>query len=141
MNFDEALVAHAEWKLKLMMHLQGEAHYEAASVCKDNQCKLGKWIYSDGKKFQNESIYEKLRERHAAFHRAAAEVIQVADGGRTDKARAMIADGSDYAKISSEVIESIGHIKRRVEAKVERLMEEVPLGLNFRQLFLRFSKT
>ena len=129
MNFDEAIVAHAEWKLKLTLYLQGEGKFDHAIVCQDNQCKLGKWIYSDGKKYANEPAYEHLRQVHAKFHACAGSVIQAVDSKNIDDAKKMIASGNSYEEISATVINAISAVRRRVEEKTNLIMQNVNVGV------------
>lgn len=129
MNFDEAIVAHAEWKLKLTLYLQGDGNLDHSIVCQDNQCKLGKWIYSDGKKYANEHTYEHLRKVHADFHRCAGMVIQTVDSKKIDEAKNLIAPESEYTKISAIVVEAISAVKKRVEEKTNMIMQNVNVGV------------
>ncbi len=129
MNFDEAIVAHAEWKLKLTLYLQGEGKFDHVVVCQDDQCKLGKWIYSDGKKYANEPAYEHLRQVHAKFHTCAGSVIRAVDNNKSDDAKKMIASGSSYEEISAAVINAISAVKRRVEEKTNLIMQNVNVGV------------
>lgn len=129
MNFDDAIVAHAEWKLTLTLYLNGEGRLDANIVCQDNQCKLGKWLYSDGKKYANEHAYEHLRAVHAKFHQSAAQVIKTVDDAQIDAAKNLIAPGSEYAKVSASVIEAISAIKRRVDEKTNLIMQNVNVGV------------
>lgn len=129
MNFDEAMLAHAEWKLKLHLFLHGEGALDAASVCRDDACKLGKWLYSEGLRYSNEPAYAALRSQHAQFHRCAADVVATICDGRRAEARAMIEHGSDYDQVSSRVFESIAEMKRRVEEKTGLIMGNVMVGI------------
>ncbi|MBP9708891.1 MAG: CZB domain-containing protein [Oligoflexales bacterium] len=129
MNFDEAIVAHAEWKLKLTLYLQGEGELNHSVVCQDNQCKLGKWIYSDGKRYANEHTYEHLRKVHADFHRCAGEVIKTVDDGKISVAKQLITNDSEYAKVSTIVIDAISAVKKRVEEKTNLIMQNVNVGV------------
>lgn len=129
MNFDEAIVAHAEWKLKLTLYLQGEGKLDPSVIRQDNQCKLGKWIYSDGRKYQNETAYEELRRLHADFHRCAACVVESVDQGNKAEAKQQIAPESEYSTVSAKVIDAIGVVKRRVEEKTNLIMASVASGV------------
>lgn len=129
MNFDEAIVAHAEWKLKLTLYLQGDGKLDHKVVCQDNQCKLGKWIYSEGKKYSNEKAYEHLRAVHAQFHSTAAKVIKTVDDNNIELAKSMISADSEYSKISTTVMDAISSVKKRVEEKTNLIMANVNAGI------------
>ncbi len=129
MNFDEALLAHAEWKLRLNLYIHGEGSLDAKVVAEDCHCKLGKWLYAEGRKFQSEVEYEDLRRVHAEFHRHAAQVVEAVDRGDREGARAMLAPGSAYADASTAVFVAIGAIKARVAEKTDLIMQCVPSGI------------
>jgi hypothetical protein len=99
MNLDEAMLAHAEWNLKLHLYLHGEGKLDANVVCRDNACKLGTWSYSDGPRYANEAAYASLRMEHANFHRCAACVVSAVDDEEKALARTLMDAGSDYERV------------------------------------------
>ena len=129
MNFDEALLAHADWKLKLHLFIQGDGQLDPNVGCRDDQCKLGKWIYSEGMKYASDPDYETLRQRHAMFHRHTADVVRLVGRGDTLAARAMLGANSDYEAISAQVSSAISQMKRRVEEKTGLIMKHVAVGI------------
>ncbi len=88
--FFKALEAHTHWKIRLRKHLDGtsEEKLDPDMVCKDDQCTLGKWIYGEGKNYQNIASYDQLKHIHAEFHQCAADIIREADSGAIEKAEA-----------------------------------------------------
>lgn len=112
MNFDEAGRAHTEWKLKLAAYLaKPDKTLNAAEVESDCKCKLGVWIHGDGKKHQSIAAFAKLKEAHARFHRAAADVVRRADAGKNVKAETEIGAESPFASASSDVVLAIAKMK------------------------------
>lgn len=63
MNFDEAIKAHAAWKIKLKQYIhKPDKNLSADVVGKDNLCDLGKWIYGEGEKnFGHSQDFKQLR--------------------------------------------------------------------------------
>ncbi|MEW6164627.1 MAG: CZB domain-containing protein [Pseudomonadota bacterium] len=115
MNFDDAIAAHIKWKVRLSQFIDGTSTEQLKSdtICKDNLCDLGKWIYGDGKKYQTLPHYKDLVGKHANFHRCAAEVVKKVETG--DRAGAKASLGGTFAAASKETVTAIMELKK--EAK------------------------
>ena len=114
MNFDEAIQAHVQWKMKLRQHLGGAQKFDAGVVGKDDQCVLGKWIHGEAStKYRQLPDYAKLKAAHASFHATAASVIRTHDSGLGVKAAELL-EGL-YEKASLEVVHHIRHIRKVIE--------------------------
>lgn len=113
MNFDEAIVAHSAWKQKLALYLtKPDKSIDSANLALDNQCDLGKWIYSEGGKLLANQSFQELKKEHANFHKAAAEVVKRADAGQTVTEEIALGTKSDYAACSSKVVSALMRMKR-----------------------------
>lgn len=112
MNFDDAIAAHIKWKVRLTQFIDGTGTEKLASatVCKDNLCDLGKWIYGDGMKFKSLPHYQDLVKKHANFHICAADVVKKVEGG--DKGGAKSALGGPFAVASKETVTAIMELKK-----------------------------
>lgn len=112
MNFDEAIAAHIKWKVRLSQFIDGTSaeKLQSASVCKDNLCDLGKWIYGDGVKYKPLPHYQDLVKKHANFHICAGEVVRKVEGG--DKAGAHAALGGAFSAASKETVTAIMDLKK-----------------------------
>lgn len=119
MNFDDAIVAHVRWKVRLTQFIEGlgTEKLESATVCKDNLCTLGKWIYGDGARFKELAGYQDLVRKHANFHVCAAEVVKLVEVG--NKAGAKAAVGYKLASASKETVMAINELRREVTAQSE----------------------
>jgi hypothetical protein len=61
MNFEDAIRAHAEWKLKLSNYLKyPDDSIDPAKLALDNACVLGQWLHGDGRKYSALDEYEPL---------------------------------------------------------------------------------
>ncbi|MCE5180833.1 MAG: CZB domain-containing protein [Betaproteobacteria bacterium] len=111
MHFDDAIAAHINWKLRLSRYIDGTLNekLDSATVCKDNLCALGKWIYGDGEKYKSAPHFESLVARHAKFHLCAADVVKKVDAD--DKAGAKSLLAGDFAAISRETVSAIMELK------------------------------
>ena len=76
-------------------------------VSRDDQCLLGKWIYSaGGKQFSTLEQFSRLQKNHAHFHSCAGKVLHLAQTKNTNAAIAELKEG-DYAQASQEVIRDL----------------------------------
>ena len=112
MDFDGAIEAHVNWKMKLRAYIdRKEGGLVAADVEKDNKCALGQWIYGEGAKFSTLAEFSSLKEDHGRFHKCAAEVVRTVDAGDKEKASKMIESGSDYIAVSHKVVGAIRQMR------------------------------
>lgn len=114
MDFDEAIKAHSAWKLKLSQYLEKpDGSLKATDVQMDNKCVLGQWIYGEGAKHTSLPEYSTLKNEHASFYKAAAEVIRKADSGQSVSEDVAIGSKSDFGRTSTAVITAIMMMKRK----------------------------
>ena len=108
MNFDDAIKAHAEWRLKLSRYLQHPDHsLKPSEVGLDNKCALGQWIYGEGSKHSSLSEFSKLKSEHQRFHKAAAAIIAKADAGSDQTHEIAVGSKSEYDTASTSVVSAI----------------------------------
>lgn len=114
MNFDEAIAAHIKWKVRLNQFIDGTGAEKLDSnvVCKDNMCDLGKWIYGEGSKHKSSPSHKSLLDRHAHFHRCAADVVKKVESGDPTNARSML--NGAFATASKDTIAAIMQLKKDV---------------------------
>ena len=119
MKFDEAIAAHVNWKTRLRACIEGIEKLNAADVSPDNLCALGKWIHGEGAAYSSLPEYPNLKDHHAAFHKAAAEIVSDVNAGRKDAAAAKLDDlNGDYAKRSTGVVSAIRAIRSKASSTV-----------------------
>jgi hypothetical protein len=105
LNFKSAVDAHMKWKIRLESYINGTSteDLKVAVVCRDDQCPLGKWIYSrGGSEFGYSETFFDMKAHHANFHRCAGEVLQTAQAGNTAEALNLLHQG-DYVRASERV--------------------------------------
>ncbi len=114
MDFDEAIKAHSSWKLKLSSYLRKpDGSLKVSEVQVDNKCQLGQWIYGEGMKYSSLPEYQTLKNEHAKFHKAAANVVMKADSGQNVSEETAIGGTSDFSVASSTVVSAIMSMKRK----------------------------
>jgi methyl-accepting chemotaxis protein len=114
-HLDEAISAHIKWKTRLNEFIEGgsKEKLDSATVCKDNQCTLGKWIYGDGEKHKNLVQYGDLQAKHANFHLCAGTIVRKVD--EHDKASAAALLKGEFAVAAKETVTAILSLKKEIE--------------------------
>jgi len=112
MNFDDAIAAHIKWKVRLSQFIDGVSteQLSSATICKDNLCDLGKWIYGEGAKYKVAPHYQDLVKKHANFHICAGDVVKKVEHG--DRAGAKSALSGTFAIASKETVTAIMELKK-----------------------------
>jgi len=119
-DFDSAIAAHIDWKMKLSKYLQKpDGSLNPDKVCLDNACVLGKWLYSDGEKFKTSSPneYQAVRQHHADFHQTAARIIKLIDEGKSSEANRLLGPGQVYVQVSDRTIAAIQNLRAVAEGR------------------------
>ena len=113
MNFDDAIKAHSDWKMKLRTAIMAKAKLDATTIARDDNCILGKWLHGE-----SAATYGKLlcfgdcKRLHAAFHQEASKVAAVINAGKYAQAETMLGSGTPYATASNAVVGAITALKR-----------------------------
>ena len=108
---DEATNAHRQWKIRLRTYVSGSSkeQFDPATVAKDNQCDLGKWIHGPGATHGADASFATLKKEHAHFHAEAAQVVRLVASG--DKAGADRHLEGAFTQASDKVFAAIRHLK------------------------------
>lgn len=115
MNFDEAIKAHATWKMKLATYLRGpDGSLKSTDIAVDDKCVLGQWIHGEGLRYASFPEYATLKAEHASFHLAAAEVVRKADSGEDVEEEIALGSSSAFGRSSSAVVNAIMTMRRKV---------------------------
>jgi hypothetical protein len=117
MNFDEAITAHSQWKIRLQSVINGTSKetLDPAVVALDNKCVLGQWIYSEAKQYSDLPEYAALVKEHAHLHICAADTLRLAQSGQTEKAKVTLDTGGTFIDASIRTINAIRHLRKKVE--------------------------
>ncbi|MFG6467629.1 methyl-accepting chemotaxis protein [Roseateles sp. BYS87W] len=112
-DFDAAIGAHRDWKVKLRQAIAERSHLDADTLCRDDQCPLGRWLHGDGqRRWGTRPTFVALLGKHAQFHQVAGDVARRINGGQYDQAERLIGSGSAFAQVSSEVATLLTQAKR-----------------------------
>ncbi|MCX7675094.1 MAG: CZB domain-containing protein [Bdellovibrionaceae bacterium] len=113
-DFNKAIQAHIDWKMKLSKYLMNpDGSLNADTTRLDNKCALGGWLYGSGLKIKDQfpNEYEELRAAHAEFHKMAGNIIELINRGDKDKAQYYLRPGGEYMSISERTVSLIQKIK------------------------------
>lgn len=120
-DFNAAISAHLDWKMKLSKYLEKPDHsLEPDKVCKDNVCILGQWIYGDGQKYISNPTHEHLRVAHAHFHKTAADIIRLINDGNFKEADKKLQPKGVYMDASERCVDLIKKLKSDVEGSSKK---------------------
>jgi methyl-accepting chemotaxis protein len=112
-DFDTAIEAHRAWKVKLRKAIADHERMDSETICRDDQCPLGKWIHGPGgARFGSRKVFTELLAKHAEFHQTAGEVARTINAGHYADAERLIGSGSDFARVSTEVTTLLTTAKR-----------------------------
>jgi hypothetical protein len=104
-----AVNAHSRWITQLRIAIEdGTSEFDPDTVEKDNRCDFGKWLYDDFPTVvDNAATYDDIRACHAAFHRTAARILQLALNGSRDEALALMDSGGEFMGYSGDLIQKL----------------------------------
>ncbi len=105
LDFVAAIEAHRKWKDRLTDYVNGTSteKLDHSAICRDDQCALGKWIYSSGVSLTGHlPLFHQLKAKHAQFHVSAAQVVEQVQMGKKENALKILQEG-DFPKNSREV--------------------------------------
>lgn len=115
LNFDVAIKAHSDWKMKLALYLKKpDGSLKASEVAPDNRCELGKWIATEGARLSANPDFARLKSEHARFHQAAADIIRRADSGKNVVEETVLGAKSEFTSASQGVVQAILSLKTKV---------------------------
>ena len=113
-DFQAAISAHVDWKMKLSKYLANpDGSLDHQKVCMDNTCMLGKWIYGDGTKYRamDDHLFRSLQDSHKTFHKTAGSIIELINAGRHAEAAKVLGPSGPYLTISEKTVELIQEIQ------------------------------
>ncbi|WP_144290017.1 methyl-accepting chemotaxis protein [Ideonella sp. A 288] len=103
-DFDQAIDAHRQWRVKLRAAIAEHQRLDADTICRDDQCPLGRWLHGPGgAQWGGRPMFTALIDRHADFHLAAGDVARKINAGAYAEADRLIGSGSRFAQASLEV--------------------------------------
>jgi hypothetical protein len=105
MTCKSAILAHANWKLRIHSLLSGRSieKLDPAIVARSNECDLGRWLLSDVRNVIPRAQHAELLTVHADFHREAARIVREAYGGQ-DLGRKAMEQDTAFGKLTTRIV-------------------------------------
>jgi methyl-accepting chemotaxis protein len=126
-DFDRAVRAHSDWKMKLGAYIRRpDQSLRAVEVERDDVCELGCWIHGPGRQLAGAREYSELKSAHAEFHRTAADIVRRADAGEKVSEDIALSATSPYSNASSNVIQAIATMKRMASRPISTRATSAP---------------
>jgi len=111
-DVDTFIDAHRQWKVKLRDAIELHQKVDTATLCRDDCCALGKWIYGDAQRLQGRQTFQELVDNHKRFHMAAGSVGELVNQRRYREAEDALATGTPFAAATSAVVMALSTAKR-----------------------------
>jgi hypothetical protein len=105
-QIDAAVNAHGKWITELRIAIEeGSSAFDPEIVRTDNHCAFGKWLYDDFPKSpESRQLFDDIRDKHAKFHRMAANILQLAISGHAEAALKLMDYKGEFMRLSGELI-------------------------------------
>lgn len=112
---DAALAAHVKWKTRLREAIAtGQSEFRVDMVKRDTLCEFGQWLEHLPPEDKATAEYRVVKTLHTAFHRTAAEVLELALMGRKDTALKKLAVGERYGNDSGAFVLALNAWKSKL---------------------------
>ncbi|MDG6774799.1 methyl-accepting chemotaxis protein [Thiomicrorhabdus sp. ZW0627] len=111
-DFAEAKMMHLSWNVKLenlLADQKTDIDHQAARDYKS--CPLGKWILSEGQKYNGLPAMQSLITIHKQFHETLGQVIQAKEEGNLELAQEV---KDKFVTLSDKVMDAIDHLEEAV---------------------------
>lgn len=100
-EIDSAVGAHGLWKSRLRSAIEtGKTDRSVDEVRASDRCDFGRWLGGGGEIDRTCQHFATVRDLHAKFHLAAAEVLTLALAGQRAKAEASMAMNGAFSDAS-----------------------------------------
>lgn len=116
----DAINAHVRWKIRLEKYIDGSSDekLDPKTVCLDNKCKLGQWIYGPAlQHFKGDASLDELREQHANFHKYAGHIVESVHANNLNAAKDLLE--GDYKFTSRKVIFALTELGKHLKMQEE----------------------
>ncbi len=115
-DLDGAIKAHADWRSKLRSAAMHGEQVDADTICRDDQCPLGKWLHGSGQgKFGGKPSFVELVEAHREFHDEAGKVARSINSGAGAEAEKMLESDTAFSRASQKVTRLIVQVKNEIQ--------------------------
>lgn len=114
MNLEAAIHEHNEWKIRLVLFMNGSGRFNEKSLGKDASCALGSWLKQSHSHLGKMPEFQSVVETHTKFHTAAHNVVELVKSGDLHGARQAVAQDGTFSKIAADLDRGLLYLKRRL---------------------------
>ncbi len=115
-DLDSAIKAHADWRSRLRAAAMKGEQVDADTICRDDQCPLGKWLHGSGQgRFGSKPSFVELVSAHRQFHEEAGKVARTINQGASEQAEKMLEGETPFARASQTVTRLVVQFKKELE--------------------------
>jgi methyl-accepting chemotaxis protein len=119
MNVQEALMQHAEWRMRFRTAIIEKKALEEEAVCSDRRCALGSWLHGEAREqYGHLDSYQECRSKHVAFHEEAGKIARNINAGNYHEAEAQLGLSSLFSILSGNLAAAIKDLKKETESCV-----------------------
>lgn len=113
----DAVKAHSAWKMRLRRAATSkEQNLPVDTICRDDCCKFGKWLYALPADIRNTADAQKVRALHADFRKEAGHVAQQINDAQFSTALDYL-NGDSYTNTSRDLTRAVAAWKLNVLVK------------------------
>lgn len=113
MNIDGVIALHLHWKRKLATYLaKPDDSMNPFDIAIDDRCALGKWLYGIENTGAGKDQYDEVLRRHAAFHKATAELVRRANAGHALSEEVVLKAFAECEEASTALVKALANLRR-----------------------------
>jgi hypothetical protein len=114
MNLEAAIREHTEWKVRLVLYINGSGRFDERSLGKAASCALGSWLKQSHARLFKYQEFQSVAQSHEKFHAIAEEVVQLVKQQRLHEARQLVSADGAFTKVAAELGRELLYLKRRM---------------------------
>jgi hypothetical protein len=114
MNLEAAIHEHNEWKIRLVLFMNGSGRFDEKSLGKDASCALGSWLKQSQNQLGKMQEFQSVVEIHAKFHETAHDDVELVKSGELHAARLAVAQEGVFSKIAADLDRGMLYLRRRL---------------------------
>ncbi|WP_161936806.1 methyl-accepting chemotaxis protein [Tepidimonas taiwanensis] len=120
LDFDSAIKAHQQWRIKLRNAILKGEKLDVATIRRDDCCAVGKWIYGEGgRRYGNLPLFSTLVEQHKTFHLETGRVAELINAGKKEEADRLLQGESAFIRAGRAVVDTLQKLKQAVQGAVK----------------------
>jgi methyl-accepting chemotaxis protein len=101
--------SHQSWMARFYAAIANEEQLDVATISKDNECELGRWLHSDFVRPYASHLprYHTCVEKHAMFHVEAGKVAELINVRDYETAQQLLNHASNFSRSSAALLATI----------------------------------